>query len=86
MQSMNLGKIVSFAYSDGSIEYRDRVSMTEAFVDGDLDRVWHLAQIGFAYPDDEPCKICPSSLHTLILICNRLAIYLFSNVLLCCPD
>ena len=30
--------------------------MTETFNDGDLDRVWHLSQIGFSYTEDEPCK------------------------------
>jgi mediator of RNA polymerase II transcription subunit 16 len=56
MQPMNLGKIICYAYSDSSVEYRDRNTMTEAFTDGDLDRVWHLAQIGFSYIEDEPCK------------------------------
>jgi mediator of RNA polymerase II transcription subunit 16 len=56
MQSMNLGKVIFFAYSDSSVEYRDRVSMAEIFIDDDLDRVWHLSQIGFTYPEDEPCK------------------------------
>ena len=30
--------------------------MVETFNDGDLDRVWHLSQIGFSYTEDEPCK------------------------------
>ena len=53
---MNIGKVICFAYSDSSVEYRDRATMAETFNDGDLDRVWHLSQIGFAYPEDEPCK------------------------------
>ena len=57
MQPMNLGKVLFFAYSDSSVEYRDRISMAETFVDGDLDKVWHLSQIGFSYAEDEPCKI-----------------------------
>jgi mediator of RNA polymerase II transcription subunit 16 len=57
MESINHGKVLFFAYSDGSVEYRDRIDMSETFNDGNLERVWHLSQIGFSYPDDEPCKI-----------------------------
>jgi mediator of RNA polymerase II transcription subunit 16 len=52
---MNLGKVIFLAYADGSVEYRDRLTMTETFNDGDLERVWHLSQIGFSYTEDEPC-------------------------------
>ncbi|TAQ88490.1 hypothetical protein B7494_g3202 [Chlorociboria aeruginascens] len=54
-QPMNLGRVICFAYSDSSVEYRDRNTMNEVFTDGDLDRVWHLSQIGFSYTEDEPC-------------------------------
>jgi mediator of RNA polymerase II transcription subunit 16 len=56
---MNIGKVLFLAYADGSIEYRDRLTMNETFHDGDLERVWHLSQIGFSYTEDEPC-MCPS--------------------------
>ncbi len=55
LDTMNLGKVLFLAYADGSVEYRDRLTMAETFNDGDLDRVWHLSQIGFSYPEDEPC-------------------------------
>ncbi|KAF4633171.1 hypothetical protein G7Y89_g4945 [Cudoniella acicularis] len=55
LQPMNLGKIIFFAYSDSSVEYRDRTTMAETWTDHDLDRVWHLSQIGFSYNEDEPC-------------------------------
>lgn len=56
MQTMNLGKVICLAYSDSSVEYRDRATMLETFNDGDLNRVWHLSQIGFSYTEDEPCR------------------------------
>lgn len=56
MQPINLGKVIFFAYSDSSVDYRDRATMAETFTDNDLDRVWHLSQIGFSYSEDEPCK------------------------------
>ncbi|TVY15907.1 Mediator of RNA polymerase II transcription subunit 16 [Lachnellula arida] len=55
MQPMNLGKVLFFAYSDSSVDYRDRTTMAETFTDQDLDRVCHLSQIGFSYTEDEPC-------------------------------
>ncbi|RFU33515.1 hypothetical protein B7463_g2798, partial [Scytalidium lignicola] len=55
MQPINLGRIICFAYSDSSVDYRDRITMTETFNDNDLNRVWHLSQIGFSYIEDESC-------------------------------
>ena len=60
MEAMNHGKVIFFAYSDSSVEYRDRMDMSETFNDGNLERVWHLSQIGFNYTEDEPCA-CLSS-------------------------
>jgi len=55
MHAMNLGRVIFFAYSDGSVDYRDRMTMLETFSDSNLDKVWHLSQIGFTYSQDEPC-------------------------------
>jgi mediator of RNA polymerase II transcription subunit 16, fungi type len=55
VQAVALDRILCFAYSDGSFEYRDRASLAEAFTEGGLDRFIHLSQIGFSYDDDEPC-------------------------------
>jgi mediator of RNA polymerase II transcription subunit 16 len=49
-------RILAFAYSDGSIEYRDRSSLAELFMEGNLQRFSHLSQTGFSYDDEEPCK------------------------------
>jgi len=57
LETINLGKVVFFAYSDGSVEYRDRLTMAETFNDNELERVWHLSQIGLTYADDEPCML-----------------------------
>lgn len=52
---INHGKVIFIAHSDGSVEYRSRATMDEIFNDGNLNEVWHLSQIGFTYPEDEPC-------------------------------
>lgn len=65
MQPMNLGNIIFFAYSDGTVEYRQRTDFLQPFLNDDLDKVWHLAQIGFSYTEDEPCKI-----HKTLFVCT----------------
>jgi mediator of RNA polymerase II transcription subunit 16 len=55
VQTVALDRILCFAYSDGSFEYRDRASLAETFTEGGPDRFIHLSQIGFSYEDDEPC-------------------------------
>ncbi|POS87746.1 hypothetical protein EPUL_001131 [Erysiphe pulchra] len=54
LEIMNLGKIIFLAYSDGSVEYRERIGFTETFNDNNLNRVCHLSQIGYTYADGEP--------------------------------
>ena len=55
VQAVALDRILCFAYSDGSFEYRDRATLAEMFTEGGPDRFIHLSQIGFSYEDDEPC-------------------------------
>ncbi|RKF72818.1 Mediator of RNA polymerase II transcription subunit 16 [Golovinomyces cichoracearum] len=56
LETMNQGRIIFLAYSDGSVEYRDRSQFLETFNDNDLSRIWHLSQIGYTYTEDEPCR------------------------------
>ena len=86
MQPMNLGKVICFAYSDSSVDYRDRATMVETFNDDDLTRVWHLSQIGFSYAEDEPCRVPFPIFNQLLVIHDRPAICLVSELLLCCAN
>jgi hypothetical protein len=85
MQPMNLGKVICFAYSDSSVDYRDRATMSETFNDGDLNRVSHLSQIGFSYTEDEPCRTSHSCLPCPVThpsqVCSSL--YLLATALRC---
>lgn len=57
IQHFNLAKTLCIAYSDGSIEYRDRETLAETSQHHDgLQKLYHLSEAGFAYTDDEPCK------------------------------
>jgi mediator of RNA polymerase II transcription subunit 16 len=55
LESIAFDRILCFAYSDGSFEYRQRSSMAELYTQGNQDRFTHLSQVGFTYADDEPC-------------------------------
>ena len=55
IHQLSLGTVLSLAYSDGSIEFRNRSLEPIAFDDG-LDTVSGLAQTGFSFQDQEPCK------------------------------
>lgn len=83
MEPMNHGRVLFFAFSDGSVEYRDRMDMSETFNDGNLERVWHLAQIGFTYPEDEPCGFSVSHFMVVANLC-RPAGCILPKFLLCC--
>lgn len=56
IKSIALDRIIFFAFSDGSIEYRDRISLAETFTEGNVDKFTHMPQIGFSYADEEPCQ------------------------------
>lgn len=84
IHSMNLGQVIVFSYSDNTVEYRDRGTMMENFVDDNLDRIWHLAQIGFTYPDDEPCMF--STFANICANSSRLTSNIVTQFLLFCSD
>ncbi|KAK3498175.1 mediator complex, subunit Med16 [Neurospora crassa] len=55
VQVMYLGKVVCFAFSDGTIQYRDRVTMMELFNEQNVHRVLSPHDVGFQYVNDTPC-------------------------------
>lgn len=69
IQHFNLAKTLCIAYSDGSIEYRDRETLAETSQQhNDLQRLTHLTQAGFTYLNDEPCKNSNSLFTSKVLI------------------
>ncbi|KAG7125023.1 Mediator of RNA polymerase II transcription subunit 16 like protein [Verticillium longisporum] len=55
MQTIHFGKAVCIAFSDGSVEYRDRFTMQETYNELSLDRVMTLNQVGFTFAEGSPC-------------------------------
>ena len=61
----SFGRELHIAYSDGSIEYRDRETLAE--LSGSLESFTHLAQLGYTYPEGDPCRFCSSHLDQLLM-------------------
>ena len=53
---MQLGKVVCFAFSDGTVQYRDRHTMAEIYNEPSLERVMTPGQVGFQFMEQKPCK------------------------------
>ena len=56
LTQMNLSTVLSFTYSNGAVEFRDRASLKLIEADDNFGRVSSLQQIGFSFPSDELCK------------------------------
>ncbi|KAK0618557.1 mediator complex, subunit Med16 [Bombardia bombarda] len=55
IHTMQLGRVLCFAFSDGTVQYRDRFTMNEIYNEQDLNAVTSLHQIGFQFVDETPC-------------------------------
>ena len=53
LQQLNVGTALVMNYSDGSVEFRDRVTLDLLPRDGN-DRISSLAQVGFNFPARGP--------------------------------
>jgi len=69
IHTMHLGKVVCFAFSDGTVQYRDRVTMSEVYNERSLDSIMTLHQVGFQFMNDTPCECrMPKSMHTRVML------------------
>lgn len=55
IQPIQFGKAICFLYSDGSIEYRDRITMQETYNEQTLDKIMILNQAGYTFNEPAPC-------------------------------
>ena len=70
---IQFGKVISIAFSDGSVEYRERSTMQEVYTEPSLERVMTLHQVGYTYADDAPCE---SHLCSYLTLETRVLTYL----------
>ncbi|KAI8264906.1 hypothetical protein K4K56_005253 [Colletotrichum sp. SAR 10_98] len=54
VHSLQYGRVVCLAFSDGSVEYRDRFTLQEIYNEMNLERIMSLNQVGFTFQDDSP--------------------------------
>ncbi|KAI8629437.1 RNA polymerase II mediator complex subunit Sin4 [Xylariaceae sp. FL1651] len=52
---LNFGKILSFYYNDGTIEYRDRFTMHQLYQEVNLDRIHSILEAGFSQSGESSC-------------------------------
>ncbi|KAH8884552.1 RNA polymerase II mediator complex subunit Sin4 [Thozetella sp. PMI_491] len=55
IHTMQFGKVICFAFSDGTIQYRDRLTMDEIYNEHDVSRIISPHQVGFQFGDETPC-------------------------------
>jgi mediator of RNA polymerase II transcription subunit 16 len=53
---MQLGKVICFAFSDGTVQYRDRHTMSEIYNEPNIETVMSPLQVGFQFAEEKPCK------------------------------
>jgi mediator of RNA polymerase II transcription subunit 16, fungi type len=53
---VQFGKVVCVAFSDGTVEYRERSTMNEIYNEANPEKIMNLSQVGFTFTEDSPCK------------------------------
>ncbi|KAI0128050.1 RNA polymerase II mediator complex subunit Sin4 [Hypoxylon sp. NC0597] len=70
---VNFGKAICFAYSDGSVEYRDRFTMGELYRETNFDRINSILDIGFSQGGELSClqmALSPTNF-SLVQLCEN---------------
>lgn len=55
LQATELGKVVCFVFSDGSMKHYNRITLDEMYTESDLSRVRGPAGAGFEFTQETPC-------------------------------
>lgn len=50
------GRVLCFAFSDGTVQYRDRFTMNEMYNEQNTNAIMHPLQVGFQFTNDTPCE------------------------------
>lgn len=57
VQTMHFSRVVCFAFSDGSVQYRDRFTMNEIYHEQNTDVIASPLHVGFRFVNDSPCEL-----------------------------
>ncbi|KAK0703773.1 RNA polymerase II mediator complex subunit Sin4 [Lasiosphaeria miniovina] len=52
---MQLGRVICFVFSDGTVQYRDRATMNEIYNEHNIACINSPVQVGFQFTNDTPC-------------------------------
>ncbi|KAI0206278.1 RNA polymerase II mediator complex subunit Sin4 [Astrocystis sublimbata] len=52
---LSFGKVISFYYNDGAVDYRDRFTMQELYRSANLDRIHSILEAGFSQSGEAAC-------------------------------
>jgi len=53
---IQFGKVICIAFSDGTVQYRDRFTMNEIYNEINVSRIMMPNQVGFEFTESSPCK------------------------------
>ncbi len=59
--AVQFGRVICIAFSDGTVQYRDRFTMDEIYNETSLDRLLVPNQVGFEFAESTPCERRPVS-------------------------
>ncbi|KAF4984834.1 hypothetical protein FZEAL_62 [Fusarium zealandicum] len=54
--TINFGKVLVFAYADGTVEHRDRFTFEELYTSQETTKIMNLRQVGWTFADEGPCQ------------------------------
>ncbi|KAM7194311.1 RNA polymerase II mediator complex subunit Sin4 [Rhypophila sp. PSN 637] len=55
VSTLQHSKVICFVFNDGTVQYRDRATMRELYVEPDLNNIMSLHQVGFQFSGETPC-------------------------------
>lgn len=55
LNTIQFGKVICISFSDGTVQYRDRLTMQEIYNEQNLGRIMTLGQANFQFTDPTPC-------------------------------
>jgi hypothetical protein len=66
VNTIQFGRVLCFAFSDGTVQYRDRFTMNEVYNEQSIDSITSPLQVGFRFTNDTPCEQHPPPLPTAL--------------------
>ena len=56
VQTMQFGRVLCFAFNDGTVQYRDRFTMNQLYTEHNTNSIMSPHQVGFQFTNESPCE------------------------------